>query len=63
MEINKTIELSLNGMDGNAFMILGAFTRQAKKEDWTQEEIDQVITEAKSSDYDHLVQTIIKYTD
>ena len=60
--INKKIELELVGLDGNAFSLLGAFSRQAKKEDWTQEEIKQVIAEASSGDYNHLLQTLIQYT-
>ena len=62
MEINKTVDLNLKGMDGNAFIIMGAFSKQAKREGWTQEEIDYVLAEARSSDYEHLLQTIIHYT-
>ena len=63
MEINKTVDLNLNGMDGNAYVIMAAFSKQAKREGWTQEEIDHVLTEAKTSDYDHLLQTLIHYTN
>ena len=56
--IEKTVNLNLIGVNGNAFMVMGVFRRQAKKEDWTQEEIDSVITEAKSGDYNHLLATI-----
>jgi septum formation inhibitor-activating ATPase MinD len=56
--VNKTVNLNLIGVNGNAYAIMGAFQRQAKKENWTQEEIDKVITEAKSSDYNHLLCTI-----
>jgi len=56
--IEKTVNLDLVGVNGNAFMIMGVFRRQAKREDWTQEEIDLVLTEAKSGDYNHLLATI-----
>ena len=56
--IDKTVNLDLVGVNGNAFMIMGVFRRQAKREDWTQEEIDLVLTEAKSGDYNHLLATI-----
>ncbi len=56
--IEKTVNLNLIGVNGNAFMVMGVFRRQAKKEGWTQEEIDSVITEAKSGDYNHLLATI-----
>jgi len=56
--IEKTVNLNLIGVNGNAFMIIGVFRRQAQKEGWTPEEIDKVIIEAKSSDYVHLLATI-----
>ncbi|MCL7753088.1 hypothetical protein [Polaribacter sp. Z022] len=56
--VNKTVNLELVGVNGNAFMIMGVFQRQAQKEDWSQEEIDLVLEKAKSSDYNHLLATI-----
>jgi len=63
MEINKKIELDLSELDGNAFSLMGAFQKQARREEWTQEEISFVLDECKTGDYDHLVQTLIKYTN
>jgi hypothetical protein len=60
--VNKTINLSLVGIDGNAYSIMSAFSNQAKKEGWTKEEIDIVLHEAMSGDYNHLLQTIMSYT-
>lgn len=56
--IEKTVNLDLVGVNGNAFMIMSVFRKQAKKEGWYQHEIDAVITEAKSGDYLHLLATI-----
>lgn len=56
--IQKTINLNLVGIDGNAYAIMGAFRRQAKKEGWTSDEIEAVIEEAGKSDYVHLLATI-----
>jgi hypothetical protein len=56
--MNKKIKLKLVGLDGNAFSVMGAFSRQARKEGWTTEEIDTVLKEAMSSDYRHLLATI-----
>jgi hypothetical protein len=56
--VNKTINLNLVGVDGNAFNIMAAFKIQAKKEEWTEDEINLVLEEAKSKDYDHLLYTI-----
>lgn len=56
--IDKTVNLNLVGVNGNAFMIMGVFRKQAKKEGWTPEEIEDVMAEAKSGDYNHLLATI-----
>lgn len=55
----KVKSLRLTGTDGNAFAIMGAFSRQARKEGWAQEEIDTVLTKARSGDYDNLLGTIM----
>ena len=59
----KTIELDLSSLDRNAFSLLGAFNRQARREGWTKEEIDSVLEEAKKGDYDHLVQTLMSHCE
>lgn len=46
-KIEKTVNLELVGVDGNAYAVMGAFSRQARREGWTQEEIDLVLEEAK----------------
>lgn len=63
MANTKKVKLRLQGLDGNAFAIMGAFSRQAKKEKWTQEEIDAVLKDAKSGNYDHLLQVMIAHTE
>jgi hypothetical protein len=57
----KKVNLQLVGLDGNAFSVMGAFQRQARKEKWTKEEIDAVLQEAMSSDYNHLLATIANH--
>ena len=57
----KKINLSLVGQDGNAHSLLAAFRRQAKREGWTADEIEAVTQEAKSGDYGHLIETLIKH--
>jgi hypothetical protein len=56
--INKTIKLDLCSIDGNAFSLMGAFSKQARREKWTKEEIDIVLKDCMSGDYDHLVATL-----
>jgi hypothetical protein len=59
----RTINLSLVGLDGNAFSLMGAFSKQAKREGWTTAEIQDVIDEAKSGDYDNLITTLDKHCE
>jgi hypothetical protein len=47
--------------NGNAFLILSKAQRAARKSGWTPEQIDAFLTEAKSGDYDHLLQTTMKH--
>ncbi len=55
----KYVELELVGLDSNAFVLMGAFSQAAKRQGWTEEEIDKVLTECKSSDYNHLLHTLV----
>ena len=57
----KTINLDLLGLDGNAFVLMGVFRKQARREGWDANEIEAVMTECQSSDYDHLLQTLMKH--
>ena len=61
--MNKTIKLKLVGLDGNAFSLMGAFQRQAQKEGWTRDEIKVVLDEAMSSDYNHLLVTLLEHCE
>jgi hypothetical protein len=56
----KKVKMRLVGLDSNAFAIMGAFIREAKKQGWTHEESKAVIDEATSSDYTHLLATILQ---
>lgn len=59
--IDKKVSLELVGLDGNAFSIMGAFQKQARREGWTKEEIDAVLNECMSGDYNHLLVTIMNH--
>lgn len=63
MEIDKKVNLELVGLDGNAFSLMGAFRSQANSEGWSKEEIDFVLTECKSGDYNHLLCTLMNYCE
>lgn len=57
---SKKVNLQLAGLDGNAFSLLAAFRAQARKEGWSPVEINSVLTEAQSSDYNHLLSTLVQ---
>ncbi len=63
MSHKKKVQLKLVGLDGNAFSILGAFQRQARREGWTKKEIDAVIEKAQSGDYANLVSVIASHCE
>lgn len=63
MSDTKKVMLNLVGLDGNAFSLLGAFTRQARKEKWSRDEIKAVTDEATSNDYNHLLATLMDHCD
>jgi hypothetical protein len=59
----KKVTLELVGLDGNAFYLMGAFQRQARKEDWTKEEIRLVLDECRKKDYNHLLVTLMEHCE
>lgn len=59
----KKVRMRLVGKDGNAFFLLGAFTHAARRQKWTEAEIKSVCDEATSGDYDHLLQTLMRFTE
>ena len=61
--LNKRVCMNLVGLDGNAFALMGAFSKEAKRQGWKPEEIKTVIDECKSGDYDHLLFTLMQFTE
>ena len=57
-DITKKIDLQLVGLNGNAFHLMGAFAAQARREGWTKDEINAVLTKAMAGNYDHLLVTL-----
>lgn len=51
----KKVKLQLVGINGNAFALMGAWQSAAKRQGFTKEDIDKVLAEAMSGDYDKLV--------
>ncbi len=63
MKIDKKVIMELVGIDSHAIAILGTFSKNAYRQGWNKNEVSEVIKEATSGDYDHLLQTIMKYVD
>lgn len=61
--VDKTVEMTLEGLDGNAFSLVSAFSREAKRQGWTKDEVEAVKEECFSGDYDHLLQTLMAHTE
>lgn len=56
------VPLNLEGLNGNAFALLGAFQRAARREGHSKSAIDIVIREAQSGDYDNLLRVLMDNT-
>jgi hypothetical protein len=63
MTTKRRIKLRLVGLNGNAFFLMGAFRRQAEEEGWPVGDIDEVIKEAQSRDYSHLLATLADHCE
>jgi hypothetical protein len=55
--------LELSGQDGNAFAILGRAQRVFRKAGIPAAEIEAMMNEAQSGDYDNLLATVIEFAD
>lgn len=62
MENNKKVKLELVGLDGNAFVLMGAFQSAARRQGWTKEEIKTVLDDCQSGDYNHLLRVLMDNT-
>jgi len=57
------VSMNLVGLDGNAFALMGAFPKNARRQGWTQEEIEKVLDECTSGDYNHLLSVLMAHTE
>lgn len=61
--VDKKVQMTLVGLDGNAFSLMGAFQKNARRQGWDKEEIDKVLTECRSGDYDNLLCVLMDHVD
>jgi ABC-type sugar transport system substrate-binding protein len=57
------ITVELAGHDGNAFSVLGRCRKAAREAGLSEEEIATFMAEATADDYDHLLQTAMRWFD
>ncbi|WP_210879921.1 hypothetical protein [Roseovarius autotrophicus] len=55
------IIVTLTGQDGNAFAVLGRCREAAKEAGLSDDEIAAFLDEAMAGDYDHLLQTAMRW--
>ena len=56
------VALDFDRVEGNAYALLGAFRKTARRQGYPQANIDRVIEEARSGDYGHLVNVLMRNT-
>ena len=61
-DMNKKVILTLVGLDGNAYSLMGAFSKAARRQGWSPAEIKVVMDECMSGDYDNLLRTLMDNT-
>jgi len=57
------VKMNWNNQDGNAFAVMGNFSKSARRAGWTKEQIDEVLQKAMSGDYDNLLATIMEHCE
>ena len=57
------IEVDLVGTDGNAFALIGKVRQSLKANGVSKQEIDDFSKEATSGNYNHLLQTCMKWVN
>jgi hypothetical protein len=56
-------KLKIIGGDGNAFAVIGAATKAARKAGWDREKISKLTQEMMSGDYDNVLNVAMKHFD
>jgi len=61
--MEKKVKMTLVGVNANAMSLMAAFQKNALRQGWTQQEVNNVLAECKSGSYDHLVCTLLDHTE
>lgn len=62
-EFNKKVKMNMVGMDGNSFNLMGQFAKRARLDKWTDDEVQYVLSQCMSGDYNHLLSVLLRYTE
>lgn len=57
------VDVLLTGQNGNAFNIIGLVQKALRRAHVPDEEVEAFRTEAMSGDYDHLIQTAMRWVN
>jgi len=57
------VKVRLTGKDGNALAIVGRVKNALLEAGVSKEEADEFVKEALSGDYDHLLQTVMRWVE
>ena len=57
------VKLTLAGLDGNAFNLLGAFRVAARKQGFASDWITKICEQAMAGDYNHLLTVLMENTE
>lgn len=58
----RTAPYTLVGQNSNAYNLLGGWADAATKNGWNKEDVDKVIEEATSSDYENLLRVLTTHS-
>ena len=54
----RAVNYDMIGRNGNAFVLLGGWQRQARREGWSDEDVNKVVDKATSGDYNNLLSVL-----
>lgn len=58
----RLVYLELAGLNGNVFNLFAKFSQAARRQGFSREEVQAVLDEARTSDYDHALRVLIANT-
>ena len=61
--LGKKVKMNLVGLDGNSFSLMGHFQKNGRRQGWSKDEINEVLTKCMSGDYDNLIRVLVDHTE